>query len=339
MCKIFALTSAKKLNAGQLESLTKSVAKNMTSERDGFGVMAKKQDGSMFIRRFLVPSHASVLSRVLDIPFAKLKSNGTGQLLKTESLDSIVFHGRTSTNFEGLINTHPISKHGMHLVHNGVVEDSGPKYTMQSQNDTEHMLERIFDGSFESTISGYYATMHYRDHDKVLTILKDATAYLYFTWSDQIESYVFGSTENLIQSVLKSQKISHGEISEMQDSTRLEFLGNAIQSQTTFKPKGRSVYADSKAELSLGRSLISENWSAEYADELSQDEISFLASVSQEVDHSCIVLRDGKELDLDLFFELDDIGKLECDIVLSDGTFLSLDPSINGRLFDPFLAS
>lgn len=341
MCKLFAVTNASKLKTSELEKMTRSVAKNMSSERDGFGVMLKKQNGELVTRRFLKPSQATLKMPPKAYPFSKQRINGQGEMTQFCKAASVAFHGRTSTNSVGLINTHPISKHGMHLIHNGVVEDHGPKYQMLTSNDTEHMVERIHDGTFEQVITGYYATIHYKDGDNMMRIIKDSTAMLYFVWSDQLDSFVFGTTESLITSVMKDMGFKHEPIQELQDNISLEFLGNKVMAQRTITPKGRSAYADSKSELSLGYSIDSKApayretaYDSALRNTLTDEELEFLEEIETLADHTWTFFCGKDSFTLDEFLDLADDEKLSCTVIRADGTILSMDDRFNGKLFD-----
>lgn len=171
MCKLMCITKTDQIEAHDLEQLTKFVAGHMgKTEKDGFGITILKNDNSLYARRFLNPDNASMYNMILNKSFIVKNVNDTGKPLeKDETVKSIIFHGRMSTNNISLVNTHPIVKHDIWLSHNGVVEDSGPKYKMNTSNDTEHMVERLSQGisAIEKNITGYYATMSFKDDQKV----------------------------------------------------------------------------------------------------------------------------------------------------------------------------
>lgn len=338
MCKLFTLTNTKKLRPEQLEKLTKVVQKNMTTERDGFGIVAKKLDGSIYVRRFLNPSDATLKQLKFDYPFEKPNQNQDGT--PSPVYDSIVFHGRTSTNNVSLINTHPIVRNGITLCHNGVVEDSGPKYSMLTSNDTEHVVERLSQGigQLEKHISGYYATMSYQDNSKVLTVIKDNIASLFFVFVPSLDAFCFATTKDLIENSLKAIGVKHHAIKELQDNLMLTIQGSDILSQASISPKGRSSYADSLASKSLGRVMdddyigVDDVKNEDYP--VSQTEEQFLDMVHYEADASWVFIHKNQEIGPEIFFDMSSEDQLDCLIVREDGTIISVDERLHGKFFD-----
>lgn len=331
MCKLFIMTNTTKLKHSQSELLVKTVSKSMSkTERDGFG-LSIRGSGGIFTRRFLKPEAASIFETFSKMPFLKPSMNETGTL---GTIESIILHGRTSTNHGGLVNTHPISKHGFHLSHNGVVEDSGPAYPMTTQNDTEHVVERFSKGinEVEKHLSGYYAFGAFQDGTESLFIVRDSIAPLYFADVPSIECHVFSTTKELIVSTMEALRLTHSPIEELQDNTMLVYQGKDLVSQSTISPKGRSKLADSLADKSLGHSLSNPaQWASNYvldAEDMFLDEVESLA------DHTWTFFRGKSSITISEFLELQDTEKLKCVVIRSDGTLCSPDPDRDGKFFE-----
>lgn len=341
MCKLFIMTNTKKLKPDQVEKLIKSVSKKMSkTDNDGFGLSIRGSKG-IFNRRFLKPKSASLIDKYSKLPFLKESMNEDGEL---GSIDALIMHGRTSTNAGGLLNTHPISKHGFHLCHNGVVEDSGEKYVMQSQNDTEHVVERFSQGiaEVEKNISGYYAFAAFQDKTDKLYIVKDNIASLYFAEIPSLDCHVFATTENLIIEALKSISVPHLPIEDLLENTMLEYQGATFISQVGIKPKGRSVYADSLASKSLGHT-IDPSWSEKWQDDiLMPDQYTVLNSptelffdeVYSEADNTWVFISGREHFELNDFLELTEKEQLSAIVIRADGTICSADENKNGKLWE-----
>lgn len=338
MCKLLSFTNTQKLTLDQIDQLTRITAFNMESERSGFGLTLNTNAG-LFAKRFLNPESARLFGS--PIPFARSRGQNEEGRLGTE-VYSVIFHGRTSTNTVSLQNTHPIVKHGLWLSHNGVVEDSGPKYTMKTSNDTEHMVERMNEGieSIEKHITGYYATMHYREGSRSMFVLKDNIASLYVAEVPSLESYVIGTTEALIESVCAEMGLEIGEIEPVEDNIFFEVDGMKVLSMREITPKGRSLYADSKSHLSLGRSLYDSDyasttdlWSSSYQSSSQWTAEDFFYEI-ETVDAAWTIDYRGRTITSSTFHRLSETEALECLLIRPDGTICSPDPSVNGTFFE-----
>lgn len=339
MCKLMSFTNLKGQSVATVNKLTKVVAKAMNStERDGFGVTLNTSKG-LYARRFLKPLEANIVDPIpKPVPFLKINKNEVGTL--GNNIKSAIFHGRTSTNDSTLLNTHPIVKHGLWLSHNGVVEDSGPTYKMLTTNDTEHMVERMSQGlkAIETYITGYYATMHYKQGSNAIHILKDNIAWLYSAELLELGGYVFATTESLIVDVCKTMGFKIGPVGELKNNIYFEVDGLSILNMSNITPKGRSAYSDNLASKSLGRKLDAVTIPDYYARdtyELTQDEMveEFLYEIEQDADSSWSFQYLGRSITLDEFFVLEAAEQLDCVVVRSDGTICSPD-KMNGLLYE-----
>lgn len=344
MCKLFIMTNSSKLKTEQVETLIKTVSKRMNkTERDGFGLSVRGSKG-IFNRRFLKPKSASLLDKYSKLSFLKPSMNEDGEL---GTIDSLILHGRTSTNAGGLVNTHPISKNGFHLCHNGVVEDSGEKYVMQSQNDTEHVVHRFSQGitEVEKHISGYYAFAAFQDGTDKLFIVKDSIASLYFAEVPSLDCHVFATTHELIVDALKSIGVKHLPIEDLLENTMLTYQGSKLISQDSIKPKGRSSYADSLASKSLGYSIgQSTQWPEQkWQDDmltvndfsaLDSPEELFFDEIYSEADHTWVFISCREHFSVNAFLELSEKEQLSATVIRADGTICSHDTDKNGKLWE-----
>lgn len=347
MCKLMCFSNITKFDLNKLEKLTKAVVKVMASERDGFGITLCNAQKVLSARKFLKPSEASLISPVTPpAPYLKALSEEIGGPISPDN-ESIIFHGRTSTNEVSLRNTHPIIKHGLWLSHNGVVEDHGPAYSKMTSNDTEHIVERLGTGGVEAVekfLSGYYATIHYDESQPgVLTVVKDNIAPLFFSKIDALDSIVFATTASMIESVCKEMKLKHSGIFEVSDNVYLEVYKGEVLTTLPIKPRGRSSYSDSLAHLSLGKSRITTDESrfndfSVYGESYGRTEIDpierFFSEVEEEADHSWVFIESQREISLGTFLRLSDEEKLDCLVIRADGTVCSPDETLNGTLYE-----
>lgn len=333
MCKLFAITNTSKIKPKQLEKITKSVENTMSYEKDGLGITVLHKDGSIAGRKYLKTQAASVLNKPdTTSPISKPHSLELGEF-NANAIQSMIIHGRTSTNSVSLTNTHPIVKHGLWLSHNGVVEDSGPKYNMTTSNDTEHIVERIATQGLEAIekhISGYYACLYFKEHSKMLHVFRDSIAPLYIALVPKLETYIIATTEELIENACNAINVLSEVIEEVDDNVYFEVNGLDFNNIKQFEPKGRSAYSDSKAHLSLGKTF---DFSP--SEELiGSNELEFLVETETYSDDSWSFFLGHRSLTHFEFLQLGDDERLSCVVVRSDGTICSSDSKLNGLLYE-----
>ncbi len=350
MCKILILT-----NASKIKNLKKAVsvigAAVTKTEVDGFGYTIQGQNG-LFGERTLNTNNIKMRHAANFGPVPSFGLRHRDQFgVKSEVTGAALFHGRTSTNNVSLINTHPINKHDWSLIHNGVVTNHGPAYSKLTTNDSEDCLHYLANSGIEGlakNLTGYYA-LGAIDPIGQLHIIRDNTAQLSFAWSPTIESYIFATTEGIIESVAKSMDWSLDEVFEFQHSTHLVMRGNEVLSQNQFSPRGYESRESRFASASLGRDLgtydksTEFNWSSlestiydQYNSDLyNEDEALFLKEVNSHADASYSFFDARKQpLTLEEFQSLEDNEKLYCTVVRSDGTIVSPDDYESEKLFE-----
>lgn len=338
MCKLLTFTSLKNLKNREMERLTKAVSAAMAkTERDGFGLTLITDKG-IGARKFTNPKSASLNSVLHSAPFLDSSAEQLGEI--GTKYKSIIFHGRTSTNYLGLVNTHPIIKHGLWLSHNGVVEDSGPKYEAISNNDTEHLVERISQGveQVEKYISGHYATIHYKEGSESTFIMRDSIAPLVCAFIESLDGYCIATNEGLVKAACGALGLSYSNISDVMPNIAMELNGSELLAMSEIKPKGRTSYTDSLSAKSLGRSMdtISQDWSWDYDSRESavDDAIElFLDESEMDSDSSWVFALNGLEISRGEFLDLHDDDRLNCVVIRSDGTLCSPGER-NGLFYD-----
>ena len=324
MCKVMVFTNTKKMNKNMNDSEIIYNSRKMMQD-DGFGYSLYSEKG-IFTERFLEPDYVeSLLSgKISDIQALICNSvdTSTEGVRPIAALGGLLIHGRISTNHRTMVNTHPINKHGWSLIHNGVVEDSGPTFERITTNDSESCLERLATGGIEAIekhLTGYYAIAAIDPTGK-LHIVRDNVASLYCTYVESIDSYIFATTEALISGVCKELGLDPSPILSVKDNIYMIFnIEGSLESIATIVPKGRSTYADSLSYKSLGHTLTD-------CYGLTEDESSFLA-YSEEVQWSSdssytfIHTQSMEEISRSEFLKLDDDIKVnEYTVIRPDGT-------------------
>lgn len=234
MCKILILTESK--NIKKLSSVINHVAIEITkSDDDGFGWSAMKKDGTIMGERSIEDKPRFSLNKPrLNVPYIKKNYEKIGEYGKPSG--PAIFHGRTSTNQLGLINTHPIERDGMYLVHNGVVENEGSDYKMKTNNDTEHLVHYLTTKGIEGiekNLSGYFAFGAIDSKSGRLHVSKCDTASLYTTYIETIDSHVFATTRALIEDLCKKFEWLYMPIEAVQDFSYLVFeRNNCLENRT-----------------------------------------------------------------------------------------------------------
>lgn len=368
MCKVFIMTNMRQVE--DVDSTINTIADLITrEERDGFGYTIQGEEGLFGERTTETWGFETCFEReLLDLPFLKpVNYNRFGT--KTLPNGAGIFHGRTSTNHKNLLNTHPINKDGWSLIHNGVVTNIGPKYKMQTTNDTEHVLHYLSTQGIqglEQNLTGYYAVAAF-DPKNNLHIIKDSTANLFFAKLPQLDTFVFATTKRLIKDVCKEMEWEHSIIAEVKNNTYLIYNQDAeLTHSSSFKPMGWGVKESKHASKSLGFDIGNEglkdvkesseddegyetldlndekpklNFTTYTSDEFrelyTEDEIMFLDEVNNCADHSYKFFDyHDNELSFEEFDVLDDNEKLYCTVVRSDGTIVDSQDHQSERLWE-----
>ena len=345
MCKIAVLTSTKKIKNSKKMDLLYSINQAVcASERHGFGWYHASGFGEKTLN---AQDYLSLYDQDSMINVIDLKSEVIGKKdLFTKDWSkltntSMLFHGRTSTNNVSLINTHPISKDGFNLIHNGVVTNNGPTYQMETTNDTEHLvhyLSQTNDSSLiEKHLSGYYAFASINPKGQLI-LCRDKIAPLYIAYVKTIESYFIATTSDIITEVcsdmnwsLKSQPIA------IKDNLYMIYEENILKSYKSIKSLGYMTqyevdmidvsmsYQNNKPRLVMPQSFNDHTMVDEYA-KLDVSIESYFEEIESVMDLSYKVYDlSGREVCQRDFFKADDNDKMMNFVVTrADGTIVDL---------------
>lgn len=304
-----------------MEGFARGMARILSDMSDGFGYSAMTEDGQITALKTLYPMVYGK-NRRISAHFSKSVIQRFGEIHPTYK--SAMFHGRTSTNKISLRNTHPMIRDGVHLMHNGVVDNHGEKYEKLTSNDSEDVLYHYLRGGITDVaknLTGYYACGVLNPTDKTLTVFKDNLATLSYAWSDKLESYVFATTWNTIDQIGKYLQEELDPI-VMDDNICVTLDKNEVIKAESFTPTQRySKHAVESAGKSIGKSLsvVTTNKVMKYEDALSDDYLREIRSL----DHT-YRLEDpnGNEMLLSEFKDLKLAEKAQCTVIRHDGTIV-----------------
>jgi hypothetical protein len=258
MCKVIGFTNFQKVREklGAIEYFSQLL---LATERDGFGYAVwDNNKKASFGERTTENTFTSLARPKLDVNFSFCEEpymiqNSFGEF-DLSSVGPAVFHGRVSTNNKNIQNTHPMVKNGWSLIHNGVVTDHGPNYQQETTNDSEHVLTRYVDGTFEKALTGYYAFLAI-DPEGKLHVGKDNIARLHSTWVAALDSYIFSTNEENIKAICKAFSVSHSPILKVKDDRLVIFNGNEVVETRRIASRGHSWKEAQHAQKSLGHSI------------------------------------------------------------------------------------
>lgn len=338
MCKIFTLTNMSKIK--NLNKTINIISEHLaSSEKDGFGYAIQGSEG-VFGERSTMPDTflTSFDKPVTSTNYAIDIYNRFG--IKNKAVGAGLFHGRISTNDKTLLNTHPISADNWHLIHNGVVTNHGPQYTMNTTNDTEHLLHYLKGPGgikdIETHLTGYYA-ISALDPQGQLHVFKDNIASLFVAKVESIDSVIFATTPFLIINICAELGWEYSIISQVKNNTYLIFKDNNLMYHGNISPLGFTKQETAHAERSIGRIIdVIESSEADVIEETlySDDQISFLEEVNNFADADYRFFDyHGNVLSLEEFSILEDNEKLYCTVVRPDSTIVSSEDYDSQRLY------
>lgn len=260
MCLVLALTNTKNIKLSQcLNSIGNTL---LSSQEDGFGYAVQGREG-VFGEKTIAKKFRTRLGKLnpVSLPIVKTHYSSFGK--PTELVGPGIFHGRSATNVISLQDTHPMQLEGWSLIHNGVVDDLGPKYKKSTENDSEDVLRRLLDGTtklnpmedIEKYLQGYYAFAAI-DPEGLLHICRDDNATLFIAKSAKLDTYIIGTTEGLVLKTSKILDAKIGPIDEIESNGYFIFDGNNLIHSQDFNPLGFTVKQSAWSNTSLGRELL-----------------------------------------------------------------------------------
>ncbi len=175
MCKLLFVTGS--LTPEQVHNLIYAGNSLFQGERDGFGFLAAGKDG-FATGHYEDP--AKFAGFKADMPnFLVKDQKENGEI--PEETHTLMVHGRTSTNIQGLVGCHPFEYKNYHLAHNGMVNYIGQGEKPVGDVDSDQFLHWLVDNNFnwDDTMknwAGWGAIGLYNTERQVFTIALDGAS-------------------------------------------------------------------------------------------------------------------------------------------------------------------
>ena len=314
MCKIVTFTNSKNLDIEKISNEIGNIL--LKTERDGFGYAVQSKSG-VYGEKTIDTNFKSRIKSKVKIPLSIVKQKYESFGNYTDDTGAMILHGRVSTNTRGLKNCHPIIRDKHYLIHNGVVTDHGESYNKLTSNDSEDVLFRFMKGiqEVERNLTGYYA-FSCLDSEGRLHIVRDSIATLFVAWCSINETFIFATTKELLNKVVKAIGGEINYIDEVQDDVYMIFKDNQLVHTSRIESRGFTTVESAWSEQSLGRKLTNEepepnfydngNFYAFYdPEEMEIDDIDLKDAFKWVDDTYLIWDKDGIEMDNEEFHKLD----------------------------------
>lgn len=365
MCKVLMVSNTKMLTSEEKVALINATQHEITkTNSDGFG-FAGVDEKNEFYGFKTVDYNIFYDPDQLDKINSGVVKKGDFLYFGDHSSPSdkgMIFHGRTSTNKDGIKNAHPIMLNEACLVHNGVVT-SNEDIKQVLDTDTELLcytlpartprtkLEKRLEGmkkTLETTISGYYAFLNL-NHDGSILVVRDSIASLYMTEVLEIDAIMIGTTKELIESVCKEMGWTFKSIYKVADDIIFRVTDdNELKNVMNFKSKGYTAYESYYSRLSLGRDLSNgyDDYENYYGAQTStshdrtkvdnlKDDLSVESRITQDAitmfledielaDSAWMFVKDGVRIDYETFKALSSNEKLLTEITNHTGHLMTL---------------
>lgn len=269
MCQILMVTNTNTLTDEGRTELVNIVKDEITkTNRDGFGFAGITNENKYY--GFKTVDY-NIKYEPNNKDFIKAGAIKTDNFLyfgdhSNQSELGMIFHGRTSTNKNGLKNAHPITINNTCVVHNGVISttenikqvlDTDSEllcYTINNKLKYKAALNEM-KNKLENTISGYYAYFNLNKDGSVL-VVKDDVASLYVTKIEEQDFMMIGTNVNLIKTVCEKMEWVCGSIYELEVNKIFTIdPENKLTHLMDFQPMGYSQYESQFSHLSLGYGL------------------------------------------------------------------------------------
>jgi len=236
MCKLFAISSTKKLSRKKLNQMIDAVNKiYKQTQRDGFGFSiqcGKKR----YTERYIEPQSylgigelKKALESVDEFFSKRYEDKYETPDWKLDSYDGpMIIHGRTSTGTIEIKNTHPFTKNNWSLAHNGVVSWSGEQMNMETTCDSEHLLNcyAIGKGAKEfSNLSGWAAWVAI-DPNGYLVAGRDAMTALHLVYSEYLSAYIIATRAEDLEKITSTMRLKTGKILQLPNNSEITFDKN-----------------------------------------------------------------------------------------------------------------
>lgn len=281
MCKILVIpkiTDATRKNA--LKFMEKMKPIMSSSDKDGLGYAAVDASGALFGERwhtnaasYVKKAEDKVAAVVGDLYETRyyiptdggVNSFGTVNLA---GITALTMHTRMATSGRTFENTHPFvyEDHDTSLIHNGVITNTNEFKFKVSSCDSESILISYVNANVNAGLSniqemaeklvGYYACGVFSrtpEGARILDVFKGNTASLYMTYVEELDSYVYSTSQEYVSSACSSLGFKYSDVYSLKEGVAMRFnaAGEMIE-KTSFKPRERWSYSGSNHSYNYG---------------------------------------------------------------------------------------
>lgn len=313
MCKVMMMTALKPETVEKAKLFSRTIGRLMSRiNDDGLGYAAIGQDGELFGERWLkndtawnsdAPELSPSDKRVNDafpgltkIETPTFEYNSFGKV-DLNNMVAITLHTRAATSPKGLKNTHPFVDGFSSVIHNGVINNHATFDLKSSTCDSEAILVSYVDNEvyksmkhikhLANDLEGYYVCgVLSRDgkDNPIMDIFKSG-GQLHFAYVNDLETYVFSTSEQDIKDACEACKFTHEKVYEFTNETylRLDPYTGAMIDMKKFSSRVRSVtnypgshYQSQHRGSTVYNSDDTKNKKEEKGGGMSQDLIDFM---------------------------------------------------------------
>lgn len=163
--------------------------------------------------------------------------------------------------------------------------------------------------------------------------IRDSIASLYVAWIPKLQSYIFATTEQLIEKVCEGLKVKYGPIDKVDNNIYMVFKGNELVKQQVINPRGTEYRQAQWASHSLGHEIKGTVTPLKTqdsiidaiinSDDAAMDEV--IAELDNVDDTYIIADGYGRSITAQEFHKLAEVNKLDCEVMRPDGTIINTD--------------
>ena len=240
MCKLFAISNAKAMSRKMIvDSLEFINTRYAISQRDGFGFSIECRDGR-HTERYVSPKTYFGMGKLSELvssvdpffgnPYLNMFESPKRPFLRASG--PLIAHGRTSTGTVSIESTHPFTKSGWTLAHNGVVDWTGKPRKMETDCDSEHLLNcyALGRGTADFEDLGGWAAWVAINPKGELVAGRDHLTPLHLAYSKKYQTYIIATRPEDLSDYLKELGIKTAGILSIPENT-----------ESTFSPQGNEV--------------------------------------------------------------------------------------------------
>ena len=233
MCKLFAVSSTAKMKRTLLERTIWYINQTYaSSQRDGFGFSVQCGE-RRYTERYCEPMSYLGLGKLKETlkemdPFFSdgyKDTHDTPQWKMGVATGPLIAHGRTSTGSVEIANTHPFTKNGWTLAHNGVCGWRGEARKLETTCDSEHLLNCYALGNGVADLkelSGWAAWVAINPEGRLVAGRDEATP-LHFAFSKQLSAYIIATKKDDLEKYTQAMKIKCGKPLLMRANSEVTF--------------------------------------------------------------------------------------------------------------------